>query len=59
MGHSILVIAYHVLARQQSYAELGPTYFDERDRQATERRLVRRLEQPGLKVTVEHPSPAA
>ena len=59
VGHSILVIAYHVLARQQSYAELGPTFFDKRDRQATERRLVRRLEQLGLKVTVEHPSPAA
>lgn len=59
VGHSILVIAYYVLARQQPYAELGPTYFDERDRQATERRLVRRLEQLGLTVTIEHPSPAA
>jgi hypothetical protein len=47
------------LARQQSYQELGPTYLEERDRQATERRLVRRLEQLGLKVTIEHPSPAA
>jgi hypothetical protein len=57
VGHSILVIAYHVLARQQSCQELGPTYLDARDRQATERRLVRRLEQLGLKVTIEHPSP--
>jgi transposase len=59
VGHSILVIAYHVLARQEPYTDLGSTYFDERDRQTTERRLVRRLEQLGLKVTVEHPSPAA
>jgi transposase len=59
VGHSILVSVYHVLARQQPYLELGPTYFDERDRQGTQRRLVRRLEQLGLKVTVEHPSPAA
>jgi hypothetical protein len=44
VGHSILVTVYHVLARQQPYAELGPSYFEERDRQATERRLVRRLE---------------
>jgi transposase len=59
VGHSILVIAYHLLARQQPYAELGPTSFEERDRQATERRLIRRLEQLGLKVTIEPPSPAA
>jgi hypothetical protein len=47
------------LARQQPYQELGPTYFEERNRPATERRLVHRLEQLGLKVTIEHPSPAA
>ena len=58
-GHTLLVIAYQVLARQQPYAELGPAYFEERDRQTTERRLIRRLEQLGLKVTIEHPSPAA
>jgi transposase len=59
VGHSLLVIAYHVLARQQPYQELGPMHFAERDRQGTERRLVRRLEQLGLQVTVEHPAPAA
>ncbi len=52
-GHSILVIAYHVLKEGRPYQDLGSTYFDERDRQAVERRLVRRLEQLGLKVTVE------
>jgi transposase len=59
VGHTILVIAYQVLARQQSYTDLGSAYFDERDRHATERRLVRRLETLGLKVTIERPSPAA
>jgi len=59
VGHTLLVIAYHVLARQQPYTDLGPTFFDERDRQATQRRLIRRLEHLGLKVTVEEPSPAA
>ena len=47
VGHSILDIICHVLRDQQSYNELGGNYFDERNRQATERRLVRRLEQLG------------
>ncbi len=59
VGHTLLVIAYHVLARQQPSTDLGPTFFDERDRQATQRRLIRRLEHLGLKGTVEEPSPAA
>ncbi len=42
-----------MLKEGRPYQDLGSTYFDERDRQAVERRLVRRLEQLGLKVTVE------
>ena len=38
VGHTILVIAYHLL-RGTDYRDLGPTYFDQRDRQAVERRL--------------------
>jgi transposase len=53
LAHSILIIVYHVLTRQEPYRDLGANYFDERDRQAVERRLVRRLEKLGLKVTVE------
>jgi transposase len=53
VAHSILVIAYHLLARECAYVELGHNYFDERDRQALERRLVRRLEALGYRVTVE------
>jgi transposase len=53
VAHSILVIAYHLLARQTAYADLGPDYFDRRDTAATERRLIKRLEQLGNKVTVE------
>jgi hypothetical protein len=59
VGHSILTIAYHLLTRQEDYADLGPNYFDERDRQATERRLIDRLERMGLKVTVERAGQAA
>lgn len=53
LAHTILVIAYHVLTRKEPNQDLGPNYFDEHDRQAVERRLVRRLEKLGLKVTIE------
>ena len=52
VGHSILVIAYHLLAEGTEYADLGGNYFDERDRRAVERDLVRRLEKLGHKVTL-------
>jgi hypothetical protein len=35
------------------YRELGATWFDERDRTATIRRAVRRIEALGYSVTVE------
>jgi transposase len=59
VGHSILVIIYHVLRDQKAYSELGGNYFDERNRQATERRLVRRLEKLGYEVSVKPAAPAA
>ena len=53
VAHSILVAAYHLLTRSEPYADLGGDYFDRRDQQAVERRLVRRLEALGNKVTLE------
>lgn len=53
LAHTIVVIAYHVLSRKEPYRDLGVNYFDEHDRHAVERRLVRRLEKLGLKVSVE------
>ncbi len=53
------MIAYHVLTRQQPYQEWGPNYFDELDRQAVERRLVRRLERLGYQVELKPTVPAA
>lgn len=53
VGHSILVITYHLLADQSVYRDLGVRYFDERDRQAVERRLVQRLAGLGYKVSLE------
>jgi transposase len=59
VAHTMLVIVYHLLTRAQDYVDLGSSYFDERDRQAVQRRLVQRLEAMGLKVTVEPATPAA
>jgi len=47
------VIIYHLLSQQTSYEELGSNYFDERDRQNMEKRLVRRLEKLGYQVELQ------
>jgi len=53
VGHTILVIAYHVLSEGEVYHDLGDRYFDKRDQQAVERRLVARLEGLGYKVSLD------
>jgi transposase len=53
VGHSILVIAWHVLSNRASYQELGSDYFDRCDAQAYRLKLIRKLEALGLKVVVE------
>jgi len=55
VGHSILVIAYHLLKKGEPYAELGAGYHDARSRQVLQRQLVQRLERLGCKVTIEQP----
>ena len=57
LGHTILIIAYHVLTRRQPYQDLGANYFDERNQQVVQRRLVRRLERLGYQVQL-HPAVA-
>ncbi|GHO60437.1 IS110 family transposase [Ktedonobacter robiniae] len=57
VGHSLLVIAYHVVGEGKEYEELGGNYFDEWDRQAVQKRLVRRLEKLGYEVTLARSSP--
>ena len=59
LGHTLLLICYHVLDRQVSYEELGGNSLDEHDRQATEKRLVRRLEKLGYRVELQPASPVA
>lgn len=54
VGHSILVIAYHVLLHDQSYRELGGDYFLTRQNpDQRRRRLVTQLEQLGYSVALE------
>ncbi len=53
VGHSILVIIYHVLSRKESYSELGGDYFDKQHVEVQRNRLVRQLESLGVKVTLE------
>lgn len=52
VGHSILVAAYYILCRKTPYSDLGPNYCDERRKQATEKRLVQRLEHLGYCVAL-------
>ena len=60
VGHSILVIAYHLLERRQPYCELGVDYLLLRERaDAHTRRLVRQLERLGHTVTLEPAEAAA
>ncbi len=59
VGHTILIIAYHLLTEHTTYQDLGVDYLEQRHRHAVERRLVRRLEALGNKVTLEPIDPAA
>jgi transposase len=59
VGHSLLVTGYYLITRQQTYQDLGSTYFDERDREAVKRRAVRRLEQLGFHVQITPALPSA
>jgi len=54
VGHSILVIAWHLLSTGETYTDLGGDYFEKRHATANrQRRLVAQLEAMGNKVTLE------
>jgi transposase len=59
VGHTILVIAYHLLQRGTSYTDLGPEHFDRRDADRAKKRSVKRLEALGYKVSLEPKETAA
>jgi transposase len=52
VAHTILLIAYRIIRDGTTYEDLGSNYFDDRNRRATLRRSVQRLERLGYKVTV-------
>jgi transposase len=56
VGHTLLVIIWHVLATGNDYHELGVDYFDRHDQQAETRRHVAALRRLGHDVTI---TPAA
>jgi transposase len=59
VARHILIIVYHMLRDHAPYHDLGAAYLDQRDRQAVERRLVRRLEALGYDVSLQPKEPAA
>jgi transposase len=55
VGHSILVIAYHLIKDGVRYADLGPGYFDERSKEQTIKRTVNQLERLlGRTIDLDH-----
>lgn len=59
VAHSLLVIIFHVLQRDQTYTELGSDYFDRHHVEQQREYYLRRLQMLGLKVTVEELPQAA
>jgi transposase len=53
VGHTLLVIVYHVLKRGTTYVELGADFLDRLEPERLTRQLVKRLESLGHKVTLE------
>jgi transposase len=53
VGHSLLVIFYHMLKERARYTELGADFFDRLEPERLTRYYVRRLERLGHKVTLE------
>ena len=59
LGHTILVVIYHLLKRQTTYEDLGGEYFDKLDTNRLTRILVRRLQRLGHEVVLRPKEPAA
>jgi transposase len=56
VAHSMLVMAYHMIQRQEPYRDAGADFFDRLQPEDTARRLVKRLEHLGDHVTLQSPS---
>ena len=53
VAHKLLVIAYHILRDGTCYSDLGADHFDRLNPEGLRRRLTKRLEGLGFKVTLE------
>jgi transposase len=53
VGHSMLVIAWHLLARDCDYEDLGGDYFARRDTDRARQRAVAQLQALGYEVTLQ------
>jgi len=53
VAHKLLVIAYYILRDGTCYSDLGADYFDRLNPEGLRRRLTKRLEGLGFKVTLE------
>jgi hypothetical protein len=53
VAHAIVVRAFHMLARHESYRELGANYFDEQRRDRLVDHLTRRIQRLGYIVQLE------
>ncbi len=53
LGHTILVVAYHMLKDESDYCDLGSDYFEHRRRDRTAQHLVSRLEGLGYEVELK------
>ncbi len=57
VGHSILIIIYHLIKEGTTFVDLGGNYFDQRNQEAVKRQAVHRLQRLGFKVTLEPLAP--
>jgi transposase len=53
VAHSMLVMAYYMIQRQEPYRDAGADFFDRLQPEDTARRLVKRLESLGYHVTLQ------
>jgi transposase len=57
VGHTLLIIIYHVLKHNVEYRDLGPDYFDKLEPERLRRYLVKRLQGLGYDVTLSPKNP--
>jgi transposase len=59
VGHTILIMVYHIIKEQSTYQELGADYFERRNEQALIRRLTLRINKLGYQVELTKTAAAA